>query len=242
MNAPVTLHTAPGAAALAQAAAASWQAALSTHPAHQPFAIALSGGRIPKALYQAFVHAQRAAPVPLDDVHFFWGDERIVPPDDPESNFRLADEGLLNPLEIPAAQIHRVRTEWDADRMVAQAEAALRDITRTRAPAMPVLDLVFLGMGEDGHIASLFPEDAEALVSSSVYRAVTASKPPPRRVTLGFPTLAVARRVWVLVSGQGKEAALRGSLDGTARTPLAHLLELRAATETKLFTDFQPAA
>ena len=97
---------------------------------------------------------------------------------------------------------------------------------------MPVLDLVLLGMGEDGHVASLFPGEPETVMASKeVYRAVTNSpKPPPNRVTLGYPAIAAAQHVWVLVSGAGKERALRESLEPSGRTPLARVLRLRRQT------------
>ena len=100
----------------------------------------------------------------------------------------------------------------------------------------PELDLVFLGMGEDGHVASLFPRASEEAVrSKSVYLPVIASKPPPQRITLNFAALAAARQVWVLVSGAGKQSALRESLSEAGRTPLVRVL--RARGQTLVFSD-----
>ncbi len=100
-----------------------------------------------------------------------------------------------------------------------------------------MLDLVFLGMGEDGHVASLFPSEPEVMMQdAAVYRAVFDSpKPPPQRLTLGYPVLAAAREVWVLASGAGKETALKASLGGNGKTPLGRVLSMREGT--KLFTD-----
>ena len=98
-----------------------------------------------------------------------------------------------------------------------------------------MLDLVFLGLGEDGHVASLFPEETEAdRASHAIYRPVIATKPPPRRITLGYPAIAAAREVWVLASGAGKEDALRKSLAGR-ETSLERVIGLRA--HTRIFTD-----
>jgi len=99
-----------------------------------------------------------------------------------------------------------------------------------------VLDLIFLGMGEDGHVASLFPGAPDEVVrSKSVYLAVVASKPPPRRITISYGTIAAAIQVWVLASGAGKEHALRESMSPNGRTPLARVFQMRE--KTTLFTD-----
>ena len=99
-----------------------------------------------------------------------------------------------------------------------------------------MLDLIILGMGEDGHVASLFPgAPQEVVVTKAVYVPVLASKPPPRRITLNFAALAAARQVWVLVSGAGKENALRESLAANGKTPLARVLQMR--DKTLIFTD-----
>ena len=223
--------------ALAEHAATQWLERLAKRDAGQPFIVALSGGRIPKLLYEAVV--ELAQPSAFDNVHFFWGDERVVPPTDDESNFKLADEGLFRPLQIPPGQLHRVQTERSEAEAVQTATDELQQFAVGQALGQPVIDLVFLGMGEDAHVASLFPGDTEALESMAVYRAVTGPKPPPRRITLGFPALAAAQEVWVLISGQGKAEALRASLLETGTTPLAKVLQSR--THTEIFTDFDLA-
>jgi len=202
-----------------------------------PFTIALSGGRIPKLLYKAIL--QRASKISLKDVHFFWGDERMVPPSNDQSNYKLATVGLLLALKIPEDCIHRIVTERGEKFAVEQAEAEISRIAELDSEGQPMLNLVFLGMGEDGHVASLFPDDTESLESKAVYRAVTSPKPPPRRITLGFPALAVAHEVWVLASGEGKAEALRQSKGSNGNTPLAKVL--RDRTHTEIFTDFDIA-
>lgn len=228
------LHHFGDAQTLAKAAAERWRAALLERNPSRPFTVALSGGRIPKALYKAF--AGLAAGDSLESVHFFWGDERVVPPTDPESNFHLAAVPLFLALKIPESQVHRMLTERDEAFAVQQAEAEICRVAELNDQGQPVLDLVFLGMGEDGHVASLFPGDTEALETLALYRAVTGPKPPPRRITLGYPALAAAREVWVLASGVGKKEALQASLEPTGNTPLARVLKSRSNTE--IFTDF----
>lgn len=229
-----TLHHFEDAETLAAAAAERWRTALLERDPARSFTVALSGGRIPKALYKAF--AGLAAGDSLEGVHFFWGDERVVPPTDPESNYHLAAVPLFLALKIPESQVHRMITERDEAFAVQQAEAELCRVAKLNVQGQPELDLVFLGMGEDGHVASLFPGDTQALETPAVYRAVTGPKPPPRRITLGYPALAAAREVWVLASGEGKKEALQASLEPTGDTPLARVLQSRSNTE--IFTDF----
>jgi 6-phosphogluconolactonase len=203
-----------------------------------PYLVALSGGRIARLFFSAVAEAVGSGQASLTSVHFFWGDERCVTPDDPESNFGLARGLLFAPLHIPEVQIHRVRGEDPVEVAAAEAEAELRRVAPLAANGQPVLDMAFLGMGEDGHVASLFPEESEqAMTSNAVFRPVVAAKSPPRRITLGYPALAAARQVWVLASGPGKEHALRESLAREGKTPLARVLGLRQ--RTRILTDIE---
>jgi 6-phosphogluconolactonase len=171
-------------------------------------------------------------------VDFFWGDERCVPPGDPESNFAMAQELFLRPLRIDASRIHRVKGEDDPDAAARDAASELCSIAPRNGQGNPVLDLVLLGMGEDGHVASLFPgESPEAIHDKRVYRAVTAVKPPPKRITLGYSTILAARQVWVMASGSGKVQALSDSTASGGDAPLARVLRLRGWT--RIFTDIR---
>ncbi len=232
----VSFATADG---LARAAAGAWLDAIEVgrRAGASPFCVALSGGRIAQQFFAFAAEQAMARRCSFDRVHFFWADERCVPPEDEESNYRIAREVLLTPLGIPAAQIHRIRGEASPKEAAPEAAAELCRVAPLDSAGQPVLDLVFLGMGEDGHVASLFPGQSEKFVADpAVFRAVTHSpKPPPNRVPIGFPALAAARQVWVLVSGKAKEAALRESLSSSGRTPLAQVLKLRR--ETRIFTD-----
>lgn len=222
---------------LALAAGRDWLEEVNqVKPVNGAFCAALSGGRIARGFLSAVTAQVKARQLSLKMVHFFWSDERCVPPDDPESNFRLSQEFLFAPLNIPASQIHRVRGENTPEVAAAAAEAELRQLASKCVDDQPILDLVLLGMGEDGHVASLFPgEPDEVIAGRAVFRCVKAVKPPPLRITLGYPALAAAGQAWVLASGTGKERALHQSLDPKGLTPLARLLRLRAST--RIYSD-----
>jgi len=201
--------------------------------------VALSCGRITRKLFGQVVEQSKAGKVRLSAVEFYWADERCLPPDDPESNFRLANELLFMPLGIGPACIHRIQGELSPE---AGAQRASDDLARAaggESSVIPVLDLVLLGMGEDGHVASLFPGDLAAeRDDTSIFLPVSnAPKPPPQRVTLGHGPIAAAREVWVLASGFGKQAALRESLLPGGRTPLAEVIRRRDVT--RIYSDIQ---
>jgi 6-phosphogluconolactonase len=225
-----------GPQALADATASEWLKELRSVPeSSAAYCVALSGGRIAQQFFTAV--SRQAASMPLwGRVHFFWADERCVEPTDPESNFGLAQRLLLVPLGLNDARVHRIRGEEPPDFAALEAESELCKIAAPGPQSQPVLNLVFLGMGENGHVASLFPRENEAAVASkAVYRPVTANKPPPRRITIGYPALAAATKVWVLVSGEGKTEALRESLRPEGTTPLARVLGMRE--RTRIFSD-----
>ena len=237
---------------LAQTVAGRWLEEIeAARRAAKLHCVALSGGRIAQKFFAAVVEQAKTRKIGDGDTpslptnaHFFWADERCVPPDDPESNFKMANELLFAPLKISENQIHRIRGELPPETAAKIAGEELHHFTGSADPSAgrdagaPRLDLIFLGMGEDGHVASLFPGEMEtAGYDPAVYRAVTNSpKPPPNRVTLGYGAIAAARRVWVLVSGAGKEAALRESLAANGGTPLARVTKIR--TQTVIFSDF----
>ena len=225
--------------ALADAAAGDWLRQIANaNRQGAPHRVALCGGRIARRFFAAAAVRAKAEAVSLKQVHFFWSDERCVPPTDPESNYALAREYLLQPLAIPADHIHRLRGEVAPEVAAAEGEAEIRHYAGMNAGQQPILELVFLGLGEDGHVASLFPNEPEAAsASQGVFRPVLAPKPPPRRITLGYPAVASAREVWVLASGPGKAEALGKSLAPGEQTPLARVLRLRE--HTKIFTDIR---
>lgn len=224
---------------LAKAAAAKLVGLLKRrNDLRQPFGIALSGGRIAPPFYDCIVKLVRESPTSFDDVHFFWADERCVPALSPESNYSTAWKHLLEPLRVPQANIHRILADREISFAVAEAEAELCRIMPLDPNGQPVLDLVVLGMGEDGHVASLFPEENSELVKDErVFRHVVATKPPPNRITLGYQPILAAREVWVLASGIGKISAFRALLAGDERLPIVRVVAGRQ--QTLVFQDIE---
>jgi 6-phosphogluconolactonase len=170
------------------------------------FSVALSGGNTPRAVYSLLASEHRQ--LPWDRIHIFFGDERHVPPDHPDSNFRMASESLLSKVAIPEKNVHRIRAELEADDAAKEYEQELREFFHLIDHEWPRFDLIFLGIGEDGHTASLFP-GSKALTEAS--RRVVANwveKFKTFRITLSFPVLNHAAEVVFLVSGAGKAQIL----------------------------------
>jgi 6-phosphogluconolactonase len=229
---------------LARAAASAWlDEIIAASRSSAPYCVALSGGRITQKFFTdtvAQAKARNATGSFGGNIHFFWADERCVPPTDPESNFKMAAELLFAPLNIGENQIHRLRGEIAPAEAVKIAEAELSNISVTKKSNQPVLDLILLGMGEDGHVASLFPgASIQILDATAPFLVIENSpKPPPTRISLSFANIAAAKKVWVLASGAGKAAAFRESLESTGKTPLARVLRLHPGV--KIFSDISP--
>lgn len=193
----------PDARALCEAVAARWSDAVAAAArSGETHRVALPGGRIAKTFMECAAKTAREARLPFGHVEFFWGDERCVPPDHADSNFLLASEALLRPLGIAEERIHRMRGELDPAEAARIAEAELRSVCPGAPDGQPRLDLVVLGMGEDAHVASLFPgAPASVTDATATCIPVIGPKPPPRRITLTFPAIRAAKTVWVLVTG-----------------------------------------
>jgi len=222
---------------LARAAARAWLDEIeAANRANKTHCVALSGGRIAQKFFASVAEQSQARKISFAGVHFFWADERCVPPTDPDSNFKLANELLLLPLKISAENIHRLRGEDSPPAAVIIAEAELFRRAPKDENQQPVLDLIFLGMGEDGHVASLFPNAPANILDISVPFLVVENspKPPPTRVSLTYKTIFAAKNIWVLVSGAGKESALGESLSPKGSTPLARVVQTRPV---KIFSD-----
>jgi 6-phosphogluconolactonase len=201
--------------ALFQAAAGELTAqAESAIQRHGRFTVALSGGSTPKALYSLLATSglKRLA---WDRMCFFWGDERHVPPDDPESNYRMVLESLLSKVPVPAANIFRVPAENpDASRAAEAYQRTLQDFFHPPPGQFPRFDLILLGMGPDGHTASLFPGTRALQEKSRLVVANWVEKFKTDRITLTLPVLNHGAVVLFLVSGADKAPALREVLEG----------------------------
>ena len=206
---------------LAQTVAADWLKSLRLKAGGSaPYCVALSGGRIASRLFAAAASLAKTDGIP-GSVHFFWGDERCVPPDSPESNFGLARKDLFLPLGIPDRQVHRLRGEAPPEPAAAEGETELRALAPSVPGGQPVLDLVFLGMGEDGHVASLLPGDpdlAAAMDPEAPELTVSApaglGQPPLARVSLTLSALLQARAIFLLIAGEAKREVIARAQGG----------------------------
>ena len=180
------------------------------------FVIALSGGSTPERLYRVLASEPRFRDaVPWSAVHVCWGDERHVLPAHPDSNYRMAREALLRHVPIPGAQIHRMPSELaDAEEAAMAYERALRGVFNLEADQFPSFDLLLLGMGFDGHTASLFPGSPALRERTRLVVAPWVETVGAHRLTLTMPVLTSAANTLLLVSGFDKAATLRDVLEG----------------------------
>jgi 6-phosphogluconolactonase len=186
-----------------------------------PFSVALSGGGTPQRLYELLAAPPFRECVPWERVHIFWGDERAVPPDHPGSNYHQAREALLEHVPLPPGNVHRVRGELGPD---AAARAYADELRAFFGARWPAFDLLLLGLGDDGHTASLFPGSTLLTTNGSAALRETEQPVlgltaqyqdrPARRVTLTPPAINAARNVFFLVSGATKAQTLWAVLYG----------------------------
>ncbi len=182
------------------------------------FSCALSGGSTPSRLFARMSATERSPRLPQgfwSSVHFFWGDERFVPPDHPDSNYRTAREALLDRIDIPKENIHRIPTEsGSASAAAAAYENELMRFFSLQPGGLPRMDLIFLGMGDDGHVASLFPRSEALNEKTRLVAAPWAAGPNSYRITLTLPVLNHAACILFLVQGSGKAETVQRVLAG----------------------------
>jgi 6-phosphogluconolactonase len=185
--------------------------------------VALSGGSTPQHLYSLLASPDYKDQIPWSNVELFWGDERCVPPDHPESNFRMAQEALLSKIKIPPQNIHRMRGEQEPQAAAAEYEKELQKIFGLNSGALPRFDLILLGIGEDGHTASLFPGSEALNETKHLVVAPFVAKLNSYRLSLTLPVLNNAAKVWFLVMGASKADAVKQALSASSDLPAARV-------------------
>ncbi len=207
----------PDGLAIAKRAAQEFvQAAAAAVRAKGSFNVSLAGGSTPKALYSLLVNdPTMRSQVPWDKLHLFFGDERHVPPDHPDSNFRMATEAMISKSPLKPAQVTRIKAEYlDAERAALEYEKALREYFKLKDAEYPRFDLLLVGMGNEGHTLSLFPgtkalhPDGRIVVSNWIGKLYT------ERITLTAPAANNAAEIIFMVTGADKACALKAVLEG----------------------------
>lgn len=200
--------------------------------ADRPFSLALSGGSTPRTLYRLLAGDAWRDRVPWARMHLFWGDERFVAPDHPDSNQRMARDAMIGRVPVPPENVYPVPTDGTPEDAARRYEATLRAFAATR-PGQPLFDVQLLGLGPDGHTASLFPGIAALEERQAWVAAVVGAKPEPR-ITLTFPALDSSRDAVFLVAGEEKRAMLERLREGDAALPAARV---RPAGGVTVFAD-----
>jgi 6-phosphogluconolactonase len=214
---------------------AEWLCDLAQASDHD-FSVCLSGGSTPRQLYEILATPAIASTFPWSRSHWFWGDERFVPHAHPDSNFRMADEAFLSRVPVPGVNVHTIRTEGlSPDESAAAYEATLKSFygADTLASDRPLFDVTLLGIGEDGHTASLFPGQPALRETRRWALAVIGAKREPR-ITLTYPALDSSRHIAFLVTGKEKQEVLTRVRGGISTLPAA---KVRPSGRLHWFTD-----
>lgn len=182
---------------------------------HERFYVAISGGQTPKRFFETLAVSPHARSLAWEKTHVFWVDERYVPPDSPHSNYKLAADTFLGKVGIPPRNVHPIPTQYEDIRVAARAyERTIREVFGLRDKEAPEFDLIILGMGVDGHTASLFPNSYATFDVKDLVCAVYVLDDTLNRVTLTPPALLAAKRLAVLVAGEEKAQTLKEVLTG----------------------------
>ena len=206
--------------------AAEWMTATAS-AAKAPFRVALSGGSTPKALYGLLATDEFRDRFPWRQVFWFWGDERFVPYDHPESNYSMVREAMLAKAPVPPENVFPIPTDRDPEDAARRYERTLRELygAPTLDPSRPLFDIVLLGMGPDGHTASLLPGD-KLLDERKRWVGAVAHGRPEVRITLTYPAIESSRHVAFLLEGTAKAAMLGAIHAGGSQLPAARVRPL----------------
>jgi 6-phosphogluconolactonase len=173
------------------------------------FNIALAGGNTPRTIYEQWATVQNDKL--WDKVHFFWGDERCVPPDHNDSNYRMANDAMLSKISIKETQVHRIRCEDNAEAEIQRYADEIRKYLPTKSK-LPEFDWILLGVGTDGHTASLFPDSGALKEQSSIYVIAEHPQTGQERISLSLPVINNAKKITFLVTGEKKAQIIRDIL------------------------------
>ena len=218
------------------AVAAAFAACFETWSSEKkPFTVALSGGSTPKILFKHLAE-NYGDKIDWRTVHFFWGDERCVPPDDEESNFKMTDETLLQHIGIPPGNIHRIRGEAEPEAEAKRYSAEIQLFVEI-VNGWPAFDLVMLGMGGDGHTASIFPDQMELLTSEKICAVATHPESGQRRISLTGRVIGNSWKVVFLVTGASKKSVVEEIRERTGAWESYPASHVRAAEELYWFLD-----
>lgn len=216
------IDTFSDASALARSAAEHFIARTNDAIDRNGFAtVALSGGSTPKTLYELLASQSFRDRVRWPDIHFFWSDERHVPPDHPDSNYRMANEAMLSRVPVPASNVHRVHSEnSDAQQASDDYEQTIIQVTKQ---TLPQLDLILLGLGPDGHTASIFPGSEVLHETQRLVAAPWVEKFNSYRITMTLPLLNNGASVVFLVAGAEKAEIVKEVLEGPKKYPAQYV-------------------
>jgi len=192
---------------------------------HGKAMLVLSGGNTPRSVYELLGRGEHCGRIDWANVHLFWGDERSVPPDHPESNFRMVKQSLLTCPDIPPGNVHRIRAERPPAEAAAAYEEEIREVYRLGRDELPKFSIFLLGLGQDGHTASLFAGTSALQERRKLVTEVYAASLAAWRITMTLPVINNAGIILFLVSGSEKAGILRSVLEGVPPRYPAQMIE-----------------
>lgn len=241
MNSPIFIFS--DAEHTANAAATAWiELARQTITERGSFHVALSGGSTPKRLYQLIAQSQDADTLDWQRIHIYFGDERCVPPDHPDSNFGMASDALLSHVDCPSANVHRVAGELGPEQAAETYAKELQTYLPRDDQEQTQFDLVLLGIGDDGHTASLFPGTPALDEKIKDTSAVYVEKFDSWRVTLTYPIINRSARIWVIATGESKADVIGEVLSSVPQPPRFPIQAIKPRGELNWYLDTASAA
>ena len=239
-----SLHIFPDLAALSAAVAGRWLELSDLACAdHGQFHVALSGGTTPRHLYERLVSSAFIDRISWAATHIYFGDERCVPPDHQDSNFRMASEALLQHVPIPQQQVHRIEAELpDPESGAARYEKCLDEYLPKTARGEKYFDLILLGLGPDGHVASLFPGSEILNEHTRLMAPVYIEKLQAWRISMTFAAIGLARHVIILVAGENKADIIAQVLGNGSRVKKFPVEMLNTAATPEWYLDSAAAS